>query len=331
MKAKKLAALGLCLSCASAMIAGCSSSATDTASQTGSTNSNSIVDVNEDSGSLSLDAVQSVNNPISLLQKYNTVSISAFFTDETGNETTARTMQYTRDDDGYFQSFLHSHFNIAQATDADADFYSTSYASKTTPGAIYALYNGETNMTCYPTDEYEQFASEQFICWLSDADETVESVEDKDGLKVLKSQSTYGDESSYYVTTYNMDPSSLVLQSLDVQCFLKDNEGDQAESQPTSAAHYDFYYDRDYLPEKDVSQLAIGDASEKCHLTITVDPDSENEEVQAFDVKRGTEVFFNSNYFFDAFDDEKMKEPLESADLDTSTDQANYFIKFTNK
>lgn len=328
MKLKKLAAVVIGLSCAIGMMTGCRT--VDTEGQMSSESSGSAVhSVNEDSGALSIEAIQSVNNPLSLLQEFKTVSIDATFT-ASGEETSTRTMQYTRDDEGYLQAFLHSHFN-AQGQAEGEDFYATSYASKDTPGAIYDLYDGQAHMTCYASDEYEEFVSEQFICWLMDASEIVESVENKNGLKVLKSKSTYGDESSYYITTYNMDPTSLVLQSLDVECFLKSDEGSDSETSATSSAHYEFSYDRDYLPEKDISSSVIGDAAKKCHLSITVNPGKDDKEVQNFDIAQGTNVFFNSKYLFDTFDDAKMKDSLESSDFDTSGKEATYFIQFTNK
>lgn len=324
MKIKRLIALGLCSACLLAGLAGCrkKDDVTSELTQSGA----AATEISVENGANSIEAIHTANNPITLLDQYATVEVNSSAKDGSGTEISTANLQYTRNEDGYIQSATHLKYDPIGDADG-ADYYSNTYQAEGVPGALYTVTEKTTYMVTYPANEYEDQVVGGLVCWPTDMEDSVESVKDNGDYLSVEVKSYLSDEPSYYfITTYTIDQSTLLISGMDIIAYAHYDE-DASEDQVSSEQHYSFSYGGEYLPDGDTTVGALGGDEEKCDLTLVINPGENNEEIQNFKVNHGTVVSFDSKHTYEAYDNKEMKNAMETVSFDTTGKSATYYIR----
>ena len=324
MKIKRLIALGLCSACLVAALAGCGRK--DDAVFDHISPNATTTEISVDNGAASIEAIHNANTPLTLLGQYKTVEINTIFDDDSGTEVSTANLQYTKTEEGYLQSATHLKYNPIGGNDG-ADYYTNTYQAENIPGATYTVSEDKTYMVIYPASEYEKRILKEFLYWPTETVDTVESVSNNGGALSVVVKSVRPDLPDYYsVTTYEVDPTTLVINGMEVTTYTKSEE-EGADDLLTSRLYYSYTYGEDYTPDGDTTVGALGGNDEKCDLTIIINPGENSEEVQNFKVNHGTIVSFDSEHTYKVFDNKEMKNPMENVSFDTTGKSATYYVK----
>jgi hypothetical protein len=313
--------LSLSLSCCAVLLAGCGSSGTPTAGSASSAAESAPQA--QTVPQVTPEEIRAANSIPSLLERHSTVTITTEQLDADGNLMSTTETQYTRGPAGLLMTtkFTGSDLELTESG-VPASGNMAGYIAEGMPGALYTESNGEKSLQLFRSSEYEERLSSLWLPSNEEAGAVEELVEcaEQDGALVITSNLTYEDFDDYTNTNlYYVDPESLDMLYMEVTAIDKDGV-------TTAIGQYRLEYDQPYAEKNDLVSRTV-DTDDACALTLLINPDQKDEEIQQLRVAKDCEVYFYSSQDYSLYSDEACTQEIYFIDVTGETATAYAVLK----
>ena len=202
-----------------------------------------------------------------------------------------------------------------------ADDYSINYAYEREdyPGTLFTVWGDQPDdrsVIMYPTAEYQEIIAQRWLMKDELFPETVQDVQEKDGMIVLTTYATSEGAGFGWTTTYDIDPETGLVKHF-VRDYADDDDFHYCLAETTVT------YDEPFVPEGEAENIITG-GEDLCEVTLVIDPGKDTEEIQKISVSKWTNVSFTNKLFSPMFVDEACTE--EVYPIDTSGDSVTVYV-----
>ena len=277
---------------------------------------------------LSPDTLRAVNDPQTLLEKHDTVTVSIQGSDGEGNETYTAKFQYARAADGTVLAWSHHQYTENSGVGEDelwGEGSGGAYASRMASDSTAYL-------NLYPAGEYERYILDMIPQCPApgENEETIDERSEQDGALLLSVTTRYpGFDDYYYTTLYYVDPASNELLAMSVTDYSRSEDGTVSELGTTL---YNWSYDEPYRNERGLLSevvFAADSAEDTCALTYFYPAQGAEDgwDVSEIRVARGTYVTFCCSTGCMLYADKELTQPIDDTQgVDTSGGSAAVYI-----
>ena len=292
-------------------------------------------DDSADEPQITLEQIRAANDPRSLLEKHDTVTVTMQESDQNDAVTDTAKFQYTYVVDEVLAWY---HYQYTENSDAGEDEVWGEANEK-----MYAERRASDDAASlsihFRHDDKQYILDMMPQCPTSgeNAEQTIDGCSEEDGAILLSVTTRYLDSSGYYYTTcYRVDPATSELLEMSVTDYHEDENGAVSKQ---GIRLYRWSYDEPYQAERNVMNevLFSTDSTEDvCDLTYFYPaPGSEKGwdvgengwSVSEIRVAHGTRILFLDSADLALYADRELTEPIDFYDgVDTSGESATVYI-----
>lgn len=284
---------------------------------------------------ITLEQIRAANDPRSLLEKHDTVTVTVQESDQNDAVTDTAKFQYTYVVDEVLAWY---HYQYTENSDAGEDevwgeanekMYAERRASD--DNASLNIYPIPGEGTEYLLDILPQCADPA----AKNAEETLDERSEQDGAVLLSTTTRFDDQDDYYYTTlYYADPATGELLAMSVTDYIEDGEGGATEMGTTL---YNWSYDEPYETEPYKSGryllndvvYATDDTRPACLLTVCLPAKEGGEDwwVNEYHVARGTYVNICCRSGCTLYADAALTQPIDdTVSIDTNGEEMTVYV-----
>ena len=284
---------------------------------------------------ITLEQIRAANDPRSLLEKHDTVTVTVQESDQNDAVTDTAKFQYTYVVDEVLAWY---HYQYTENSDAGED-EAWGEANEKMYAERRASDDAASLSIHFRHDDKQYILDMMPQCPASgeNAEQTIDGCSEEDGAILLSVTTRYLDSSGYYYTTcYRVDPATSELLEMSVTDYIKKESGEVSKLHTT---RYRWSYDEPYQAERNVMNevLFSTDSTEDvCDLTYFYPaPGSEKGwdvgengwSVSEIRVAHGTRILFLDSADLALYADRELTEPIDDTrGVDTSGESATVYI-----
>lgn len=285
-------------------------------------------DDSADEPQITLEQIRAANDPRSLLEKHDTVTVTVQESDQNDAVTDTAKFQYTYVVD---EVLVWYHYQYTENSDAGEDEVWGEANEK-----MYAERRASDDAASlsihFRHDDKQYILDMMPQCPTSgeNAEQTIDGCSEEDGAILLSVTARYlASDGDYYTVHYRVDPATNEVLEASVTDYIKKESGEVSKLHTTL---YRWSYDEPYQAERNVMNEVLFSTDSKedvCDLT-TFYPVEEEENGWAmtlYRVAHGTRILFLDSVDLAFYADRELTEPIDFYDgVDTSGESATVYI-----
>lgn len=285
-------------------------------------------DDSADEPQITLEQIRAANDPRSLLEKHDAVTVTVQESDQNDAVTDTAKFQYTYVVDEVLAWY---HYQYTENSDAGEDEVWGEANEK-----MYAERRASDDAASlsihFRHDDKQYILDMMPQCPTSgeNAEQTIDGCSEEDGAILLSVTARYlSSDGDYYTALYRVDPATNEVLEASVTDYIKKESGEVSKLHTTL---YRWSYDEPYQAERNVMNEVLFSTDSKedvCDLT-TFYPVEEEENGWAmtlYRVAHGTRILFLDSVDLAFYADRELTEPIDFYDgVDTSGESATVYI-----
>lgn len=286
-------------------------------------------DDSADEPQITLEQIRAANDPRSLLEKHDTVTVTVQESDQNDAVTYTAKFQYTRGVEDVL-AWYHCRYT-ENSTSGKSELWSE--ANGTMDAARMESDSTEDlSLSIYLEGMYEQYVLDMIPrcpALEEDVEQTVDSCSEQGGELLLSVTARYlASDGDYYTVHYRVDPATNEVLEASVTDYIKKESGEVSKLHTTL---YRWSYDEPYQAERNVMNEVLFSTDSKedvCDLTTFYPVEEENGwAMTLYRVAHGTRILFLDSVDLAFYADRELTEPIDFYDgVDTSGESATVYI-----
>lgn len=284
-------------------------------------------DDSADEPQITLEQIRAANDPRSLLEKHDAVTVTVQESDQNDAVTDTAKFQYTYVVDEVLAWY---HYQYTENSDAGEDEVWGEANEK-----MYAERRASDDAASlsihFRHDDKQYILDMMPQCPTSgeNAEQTIDGCSEEDGAILLSVTARYlSSDGDYYTALYRVDPATNEVLEASVTDYIKKESGEVSKLHTTL---YRWSYDEPYQAERNVMNEVLFSTDSKedvCDLTTFYPVEEENGwAMTLYRVAHGTRILFLDSVDLAFYADRELTEPIDFYDgVDTSGESATVYI-----
>lgn len=292
-------------------------------------------DDSADEPQITVEQLRAANDPRSLLEKHDTVTVTVQESDQNDAVTYTAKFQYTRGVEDVL-AWYHCRYT-ENSTSGKAELWGQANGAMDA-ARMESDSTEDLSLSIYLEGKYEQYVLDMIPrcpALEEDVEQSVDSCSEQDGAVLLSTTTRFKDAGGYYYTTlYYADPETGELLAMSVTDYIEDGEGGATEMGTTL---YNWSYNEPYKTEPYKSGryllndvvYATDDTRPACLLTVCLPAEEGSEDwwVNEYHVARGTYVNICCRSGCTLYADAALTQPIDdTVSIDTNGEEMTVYV-----